>query len=143
MGLAAVLQSDYLTQPGKPGSGMVKRTSYFKYSLVAFFQIAKLITQSFPSLRMPPAQPFRKKRKIYTKEDIVKSSRRELTFLAASTLATLGADLLGSLLVSHVCRNRAKGTRCSRVALTWSILLKCSENFARRGSGFIKTPHSS
>ena len=89
---------------------------------------------------MPPAQPFRKARKIYTKEDLVKSARRELTFLAAATLATLGADLLGSLLVSHVCRNRAKGTRCSRVALMWDILIRCSESFARRGSGFVENP---
>ena len=92
---------------------------------------------------MPPAIERKKAKREYTKEDLAISVKKELNFLVASALATLGSDLIGRILASHSCRIRTRGSRCSRVALMWDILVRCSESFARRGSGIVKIPHNS
>ena len=85
---------------------------------------------------MPPVKSQgHKNRKHNNKEEITKSAQRELHFLAACVHAVLGRDLVSSILDHHSCRIRHKGSRCERAALAYDICLKCSENFARRGSG--------
>ena len=89
---------------------------------------------------MPPAIQTKKAKREYTEEDLASTVKKELNFLVASALATLGSDLIGRILARHTCRNRERGSRCSRVALMWDILIRCSESFARRGSGFVENP---
>ena len=89
---------------------------------------------------MPPAIQTKKAKREYTEEELASTVKKELNFLIASALATLGSDLIGRILARHTCRNRTLGSRCSRVALMWDILIRCSESFARRGSGFVENP---
>ena len=92
---------------------------------------------------MPSASKPKKAKRFYKEEELAITVQKELNFLIASALAILGSDLIGRILVGHTCRTRTRGSRCSRVALTWDILTRCSESFARRGSGFVKIPKSS